>query len=267
MQSASIKAVAEAFSRQSIIFDSLDESNPILQWMRSQVHLHCMKYFKAGETLLELNCGTGIDAVFFAMNGLQVHATDIADGMLEELRKKIELKNLSANISSQKCSFKELNTLSHQKFNHIFSNFGGLNCTNELDKVISQFKNLLQPGGTVTLVIMPPICLWEFALALKGNFRTAFRRLRKNGTDSNVEGMRFNSYYYSPSKVSTYFGNQYKLIALKSLACFVPPPYLEKFPHEYPKLFKLSTLLDEKLSSSFPFNRWADHYIITMQKL
>jgi ubiquinone/menaquinone biosynthesis C-methylase UbiE len=266
MQLSSIKPVAEAFSRQSIIFDSLDESNAILQWMRRQVHLHCMKYYKQGETLLELNCGTGIDAVFFATNGLKVHATDIADGMLDELKKKIELKSLSANIATQKCSFKELNTLSHQKFNHIFSNFGGLNCTDELDKVISQFKNLLQPAGTVTLVIMPPVCLWELALALKGNFKTAFRRFRNNGTDSHVEGIHFNSYYYSPSKVSTYFGNEYKLIELKGLACFVPPPYLESIPFKYPKLFKMLTALDEKLSHRFPFNHWADHFIITMQK-
>ena len=47
---------ANAFSKQSAIFDSIDDNNEILQWMRKQVHLHCMNYFKPCNQLLEINC-------------------------------------------------------------------------------------------------------------------------------------------------------------------------------------------------------------------
>ena len=83
-----LKTVGEAFSKQSHLFDAIEERNEILQWMRDQIHSHCLRYFKEGSRVLELNCGTGIDAVFFAENGMQVHATDIAEGMLNELEKK-----------------------------------------------------------------------------------------------------------------------------------------------------------------------------------
>jgi len=258
--------VSIAFSRQSSSFDSIEANNEILQWMRKQIHAHCMRHFKTGNSILELNCGTGIDAVFFAGQGMRVHATDIADGMLHELRKKISEKNLSENISTENCSFTELRNLSKNNFDHIFSDFGGLNCVKEIDRVITSFDDLLKPGGTVTLVIMPPFCPWELALLFKGNFKTAFRRLKKNGAESHLEGEHFMSYYFSPKKIISCFGKKYSLLELQGLGSFVPPPYLDTFPQNHRGLFNKLKRLDEKWSHNFPFNRWADHFILTMKK-
>jgi ubiquinone/menaquinone biosynthesis C-methylase UbiE len=265
MNNENQRAAAEAFSKQSSGFDSSEEKNKILQWMRARVHRHCMKFYKPGEKILELNCGTGIDAVFFAQHGLHIHATDIANGMLEELRRKVREKNLGDRISVQECSYTELELLEKKKFNHIFSNFGGLNCEKDIQHVIAQFKNLLEPGGTVTLVVMPPVCPWEIMMLLKGKFRTAFRRFRKDGTNSNVEGIYFKSYYFSPAVLIRHFGDSYHLKALEGLASFVPPPHHEIFPDKFPHLFDALCRLDEKFSHHFPFNQCADQIILTMQ--
>jgi cyclopropane fatty-acyl-phospholipid synthase-like methyltransferase len=242
--------------------------------MRNQIHNHCMRHFKPGNHILELNCGTGIDAIFFAEQGMNVHATDISDGMLNELREKISSKNLGEKITTQQCSFTELEKIGIRKsagthipaslFDCIFSDFGGLNCVKEIDKVFAQFKNLLKPGGIVTLVIMPSVCPWELLLAFKGNFKTAFRRLKKNGAPSHLEGETFMSYYFTPSQIIKAFGSEYQKIELQGLASFVPPPYLENFPKKYPSFFSRLTKLDEKFCHTFPFDRWADHYILTM---
>jgi ubiquinone/menaquinone biosynthesis C-methylase UbiE len=261
-----VSAAASAFSKQSAFFDQLEEDNEILQWMRKQVHNHCLQFFKTGDSILELNCGTGIDAIFFAEHGMHVHATDISEGMLNELRKKIEIRNFGEKISVQQCSFTELNKTEKKSFNHIFSDFGGLNCEKNIEGVINQFKNLLKPGGTVTLVIMPPVCPWEISLLLKGNFKTAFRRFKKNGADSNVEGIHFNTFYFTPSRLIKAFGRDYQLLGLRGLASLVPPPYLENFPKKYPKIFKRLMRTEVKVNGVFPFNHWADHYILTMKK-
>ena len=233
--------------------------------MRRQIHSHCLNYFKPGDDILELNCGTGIDAVFFAEHGMKVHATDIAPGMLDELRKKIETKNLGDKISIQQCSFTELEKTAKKNFDHIFSDFGGLNCVKDIDRVVASFNPLLKPGGTVTLVIMPPVCPWEILLAFKGNFKTAFRRWKRNGAESHLEGERFLSYYFSPGKIISCFGKDFGLLELQGLGCFVPPPYLESFPEKHSKLFRQLQRWDERLCHTFPFNRWADHFILTMK--
>ena len=85
---------AIAFSKQSSTFDKIEEENLILQYMRKRIHQHCLRFFPANASILELNCGTGIDAVFFARQGMKVLATDVASGMIKTLNSKIELFDL-----------------------------------------------------------------------------------------------------------------------------------------------------------------------------
>lgn len=55
---------AEAFSKQSGIFDQLYQPNTIIGYKRERVRSHVSNYLKAGSSILELNSGTGEDAVF-----------------------------------------------------------------------------------------------------------------------------------------------------------------------------------------------------------
>ena len=258
--------VKEAFSRQAPVFDGDDKGNPILQWMRTKVRTSVLSLLKKQAHILELNCGTGIDTVFFAEQGFHVTATDIAPGMLEQLDKKRKSLHLEDRIDIQQCSFNNLQDLKEKKFDHVFSNFGGLNCTENLDKVIQDIKQLLYPGGTATLVVMPPICLWELALALKGNFKTAFRRFKKNGAVSHLEGINFTTWYYTPKYIARSFGKDFSVKEIKGLGIIVPPPYLYHVAINHPKLFKILTKVESKIGSLKPFRSFGDHYLISVQK-
>jgi ubiquinone/menaquinone biosynthesis C-methylase UbiE len=259
--------VNEAFSKQSAVFDEIDESNQLLLWMRDRVRKEVLRYIKPNATLLELNCGTGIDALFFAGKGIKVLATDNAPGMLQQLNTKIKQAQLEDLISAERCSFNHLDRLaSSHRFDYIFSNFGGLNCTDDLATVLHQMDKLLKPGGYFTLVIMPRICPWEMLLVLKGDFKTAFRRFKKGGTRARVEGVHFNCYYYSPDYIIRHLGPYYELTSLKGLATFIPPPYIEQFVERHPRLFRFLEWMENNLSNKWPFNKWGDHFTITMQK-
>lgn len=257
--------VNQAFSLQSGLFDGYEEGNEILKWMRSLTRKHLLRHLKKGNKILELNAGTGMDAVFLAEMGYRVHCIDVAQGMLEQLSAKIRLKGLQDLISFQELSFTNLEHLSGNSFDYIFSNFGGLNCAEDLIAVFNHLNKILTPGGKVTFVIIPPVCPWELGLVLKGKFKTAFRRLHKNGTIANVEGIKFPAYYYSVKDTMKALGHRFKLIELQGLASISPPPYMENFPKKYPALYKYLTHFDERLSHKIPFNMWADHFILTAQ--
>ncbi len=257
--------VKEAFSKQSGIFDEYEEQNEILKWMRNFTRKHVLKYLQEGDEILELNAGTGLDAVFFAEKGHKIYCIDISEGMLEKLSAKVEDKNLSSLISFQLLSFEELNRLNKKSFDYIFSNFGGLNCAENLDTVFKHFPHILKPGGRVTLIIMPVVSPWEIILAAKGNFKSAFRRFHKNGIQANVEGVKFQTYYYNVQNVIEALGTQFKVLEIQGLGSVSPPPFMINFPRRYPKLYKNLTVLDEKISNLFPFNRWADHFILTAE--
>jgi hypothetical protein len=112
---------------------------------------------------------------------------------------------------------------------------------------------------------MPPACPWEIGLLLKGNFKRAFRRFNKNGSLAHLEGQYFQTYYFTPTAVMKALGPDFTKVSLCGLASFCPPPHKVEFPIKHPKIFSLLTAADEKLSGYFPFNTWADHFILTAQ--
>ena len=184
--------VATAFSRQSAIFDEIYSVNKIVQYKRGRVRDHLKEYILPGMLILELNSGTGEDALWLSRQGCKVHATDISPGMQEVLEEKIKLED-HKNISYELCSFNHLQNLQKRgPYDMIFSNFAGLNCTGELDKVLDSFSSLLKPGGVITLVLLPKFCLWEFLLMFKGKFKTATRRFfSRKGRRARIERILF----------------------------------------------------------------------------
>jgi len=258
-------SVNRAFTKQSDGYDVYDASNNILIWMRKQVRGHVLKQLKKGDRILELNAGTGLDALFFAEQGHQVLATDLSDGMVKQIQQKITDRKLGDALQVQQCSYTELDRIGDSGFNYVFSNFGGLNCIPDLTKVIKHLPALLKPGAIVTFVIMPPVCPWEIGKVFKGKWKEAFRRFNKKGAPAHLEGEYFPTFYFSPVQAAASFGPEFKKIKLEGLGTFSPPPYAEKFPERYPAAYKILTWLDEK-TSLFPLCRsYADHFILSME--
>lgn len=259
---------AQAFNSQSSVFDHLYTPNQIIQYKRKRVRDHIAAFLPDQSRILELNAGTGEDAIYFAQQGHTVHATDIAENMQEQLRAKVAAHNLTSRISTENCSFTALNNLQHRgPYDLVFSNFAGLNCTGELDKVLLSFSSLVKPGGYVTLVIMPSFCLWETLMALKGDFKTAFRRsTKKAGTTAHVEGTYFKCWYYRPSYVRNVLSKEFEHIHTEGLCSIVPPSYLETFPQKLPRLYKQLVKAEAKLAGSFPWKYIGDYFVITMRR-
>ena len=264
---SNIELTSAAFSAQAAHFDSDEESNRILKWMRKQVYHHEEEFLLPHSNILELNAGTGIDAVHFARLGHSVFAIDNAPGMVHQMQKKISTYHLEDHIRCSVCSFTQLQTLQVEQFDHVFSNFGGLNCIPNLQEVIQQLPRLLKPDASITFVMMPHICPWEVMQVFRGKVRLAFRRFSRNGTPAHIDGNNFLSYYYPPAQVIKMFGTRFVLARLRGLAALSPPPYYDAFPMKHPRLYDLLTGLDERYSTLPPFNRWADHFIITMKYL
>ncbi len=257
-----------AFSKQSVVFDELYDKNTIVTYKRERVRAHVESLIRSNATILELNAGTGQDSMYFACKGFRVHATDLSQGMLKELDQKVKSLNLSNSISSELCSFTELQHLKEKgPYDLIFSNFAGLNCTNEIEKVIDSFYPLLKPGGIVTMVVLPDFCLWETAMMLKGNFKTAFRRFNANrGRKANVEGLTFLCWYFNPSRIIKGMGSRYKLLKHEGLCTIVPPSYIEHFAEKHPRLFAFLKKSENKWKEKYPWKNIGDYYIISFRK-
>ncbi|RPJ27782.1 MAG: methyltransferase domain-containing protein [Chloroflexi bacterium] len=257
--------IAEAFSRTAEKYDSFAEDHPHLTRMRNKVYAHVMRHIPSGARILELNAGTGTDAVQLAQRGYFVHATDIAPGMLTRLREKVDMLGLHERVTMEARSFLSLEEVQGAPFDAVFSDLGGLNCIPDLTPVIRQLPKILKPGGIVTWVLMPHVCLWEMAEVFRGNFSLAFRRFARGRVRANLEGLNFDIYYFSPRQVVQWFRDGFELLALDGLSVLTPTAESKNFARWHPNLYSALSWLDDKLSPRWPWHGWGDFYILTMR--
>src|SRR5215216_4370820 len=265
MSGPPLDTIAEAFSRTAEKYDSFAGDHPHLDRMRNKVYSHVIRHVPHGAHILELNAGTGADAVQLAQRGYFIHATDIAPGMLNRLQEKVDALRLGDVVTIEERSFLSLKDIPGAPFDAIFSDLGGLNCIPDLTPVILQLPNVLKVGGTVSWVLMPHVCLWEMAEVFRGNFSLAFRRFSAGRVQANLEGLNFGVYYFSPGQVVQWFGDDFELLALEGLSVITPTAESKNFAKLHPRLYRILRQLDDKLSPLWPWYGWGDFYILTMR--
>lgn len=265
MPDVAFDVVNRGFSRQAFHYDSADQANVILQDLRKQVYTHVERFLKPGSRILEINAGTGIDALYFASKGHHVHATDLSDGMIAQIKRKAAFPEAQGRLTYQQLSFEALDQTTETGFDYVFSNFGGLNCTDDLRKVTGHLPPLLKNDARLTWVIMPPVCPVELLGIFKGRWKDAFRRLHPDGAIAHVEGEYFKTYYYSVSNVRKALGKNFHLLKAEGLAALSPQPHSHALPQKHPRFYKGLRKIDSVVRTIYPFNRWADHIIVTFQ--
>lgn len=251
----------EAFGAQSPIFDQVYGSSVIVNYKRERTRPLLLKYLGKNAEVLEINAGTGEDALYFSEQGHRVLATDVSGKMLSRL----EGKRGEQQIVTKELSYHDLAELKPQTFDGVFSNLGGLNCTDKLDHVLEGIDEVTAKGSVVCLTIMPPNCWWEWLWVFRGSPKKAFRRWEKSGAPSHVEGVVFKSWYYNPSYVIKNLQN-FKVLKVEALCLVVPPEFWKRFVEKRPILLKILIKVEAVIKTWPILNRLGDYYIIVLQK-
>ncbi len=217
-------------------------------------------------SILEINCGTGEDAVWLAKKGHQVLATDISKDMVDIAEQKANQQQLK--VKTVVCSFSDLeNKLVGQKFDVIFSNFGGLNCANanELKQLNIDFSKLLKPNGKLIMVLLGKKCFLEKLYFL---FRFDFKKMNRRKKEASA--------YLSPDNfISTWYFNyqeirglftQFNLTKKKPIGLFIPPSYLEPLLQKNKLFLPIIKLLDKTFGNISFLANYGDHIFITLEK-
>jgi ubiquinone/menaquinone biosynthesis C-methylase UbiE len=263
LSGTSFEIVAEAYDRNADKYDDFIENNENLARMRKRVYDFVMARLPIGSRILDLACGTGTDAVWFAQHGYSVHGVDISGEMLSRAEKKAKELGLQDRLSFEQLSYTDLKQTKAGTFDMTFSNFGGLNCVSDPALVVENVRPLMKSKARVIWAMMPPFCLWEMAAILRGKFHIATRRLSGRST-VHKEGLQYPVYYYKPGQIAKAWGSDYRLETVEALSVITPPATSKDFSVKHPRVYSVLRTLDDSLAARWPFKYWGDFTIVSL---
>jgi ubiquinone/menaquinone biosynthesis C-methylase UbiE len=255
------------FDNAASKYDATFTHTVIGSMQRALVYEQLAVHLKASppKKILEINCGTGEDAIWLGKQHFEVIATDISEKMIEVAQSKTSLEKLRFVQSDMNGIHKEF---SPNSFELILSNFGGLNCLApvELATFFENIASVLKPNGKMILVIMPKNTIWEQSyFLLKMEFKKIFRR-KGAFAMANVDGEKVKTYYYNPKDIVNLANTKFAVREWKPIGFFIPPSYLETFFKNKPKLISFLNVLEQNVKNASWLAKYADHYLIVLQK-
>lgn len=251
------------FDQHAADYDSKFSHSWLGNYYRKRTHKVFDQYITQPERILELNAGTGEDAIYLAKKGHKVVATDLSESMLKVINGKVTQQKLQEYINVKRLDIKRLNDMGDIEFDAIVSNFGGLNCIDNWKEFARNSHSILTKQGVVIACVMGPMVPWEWIwFTLKGDFSQAFRRVKGkcewNG--STIYYPRVNQFE------SAMKAESFNLIYQEGLGVIMPPPYTNHHVEKWKKSYTFLEKMEDKICRSKWACNLADHYILVFQK-
>jgi SAM-dependent methyltransferase len=241
-----------AFDTIASEYDALWSDTPVGKAQRSAVWSRIDPLFKKGDFVLDLGCGTGVDALHLAARGVSVYGIDSSPRMVEVARRR--------GIEADCCSIERLQYFD-MHFDGVISNFAALNCLSSLATIAGSLARMVRSGGHLALCFLSPVCVWEIAFYLfRGEPGKALRRLRGRADSS----MGTPVFYPSERAIVAAFQTDFRLLGCYGVGLFVPPSYVTFLIDR--QIERLSTL-DHWMADKPVLRSLADHRLYIFERI
>jgi ubiquinone/menaquinone biosynthesis C-methylase UbiE len=203
-----------AFDQIASEYDRVWTRSPVGRLQREGVWRHIGTLFHPGQSILDLGCGTGEDALRLMHAGLRVRAIDASAEMVSIARDR-GVNALTLPIEN--CG------LLDESFDAVLSNFGALNCVEDIESLRQPLADLVRPGGYLAICVIGRFCAWEAAWALAHRqLAKAFRRWHK----SVMSSLGARVFYPSKHRLEAALHPQFTLVNWSGIGLCVPPSYV-----------------------------------------
>jgi len=271
MSAHPLQFAAAPFDAIAEHYDDTFTTSKIGQAQRASVWKELKKIFHPGDRVLELGCGTGVDACFLAQRGVRVIACDASWQMIARAQHRIDglRKTPSTPVSLHALRIEEIASLKETgPFDGVFSNFGALNCVADLRPLAARLATMLRPGGNALFCLMGPCCAWEMAWYTgRGEVKKAFRRLRRGGANARLAGeATIQVYYPRVRSLARVFSPEFRLKSVTGIGVSVPPSYAESWAAQFPRWFDFCVRADSVLGRYPGIRVLADHVLLRFER-
>jgi SAM-dependent methyltransferase len=263
----SAQPAADAFDRMAASYDADFTDSLIGRAQRNVVWAALRCAFHAGDRVLELNCGTGEDALFLADRGVFVLACDASAAMIDVANRRQSLRSSGTRVVFRVLPNEELGRLPASRvFDGVLSNFSGLNCVRDQRQVAAALADLVRPSATALVCLSTRVCAWEIAWCVaRANFKKAFRRLPGH-TAAHLDGVTVPVWYPTIGQLRRAFSPWFRLRSIRAVGLFVPPSYVEALARKHRRALALLESLDQTVSTWPLLRSIGDHVLLTFER-
>jgi SAM-dependent methyltransferase len=261
--------IADAFDSASEEYDFTINNNYINTWIRKRSIRELLRFAKPEDTLLEVGCGTGAEALEISRHVSKIIATDISESMIQLVTKKVEAKHLANRIFPLRVRASEISKVSEllngERVGAAYSFNGALNCEPDMEKFVLGLSSVLAHGGYFICSVRNPLCLGE---AISHAAVLQFDKMaprKKQPVMVSVGGMDIPAFYYTPSTFVKFFSSKFKLKRLIGLPVVLPPAYLSDYIVKFKSVVSILERMEMVLGSHTPFNRFGDQTLFVFQ--
>ncbi len=201
-------------------------------WMRDVLHRHYARVFRAGDRVLDVGCGTGIDSVFLAQRGVDVVAIDFSPEMVAQCRLKASLAGLTPQVDARVLSISELHALRGERFDGLVSAFAGLNTLPDLHQFAADASQLVEPGRRLILHLLNRFSLWEWlGYVSHADWRDAREVGRRRTRAFTIGGQSVpHTVYFAREAYERFFHHNFALREVYALGSLRPPHTVHRIP-------------------------------------
>jgi SAM-dependent methyltransferase len=267
-QSAELAGTAiAAFDEIAESYDEIFTHSVIGRAQRDCVWETLAETFRAGDRILELNCGTGEDALFLGRRGVAVEACDGSARMIEVCRRRKLVEAPDLPVRFEQWRTERVGEFpARLLFDGALSNFGGLNCVPDFRQVAANLSTLVRRGGRVVLCFSSRVCLWEVAwFCAQGEFAKAFRRAGGR-TVAMMAERRIPIWYPTRRQIERAFTPYFELSFVKAVGLLVPPTYLESWARKQPGIIARLAAIDRAWATWPVLRGLGDHVLMRFER-
>ena len=268
--------VARGYDLIADTYDRVEAANAVGRRLRKHMQAALFRTFSPGDRVLDIGCGTGIEALALAERGVAVVATDLSEQMVERVRKKAAERGF-ANVIARRLAAHEIGVLHAEfgegAFDGTYSHGGALNMDPRLGDVAPELARLVRPSGRILCTVVNQASLFEvvfYPLVLRPS--KAFRRL---GNDIPIPITRLKAFrryvvptrFYSPRTFVRLFKPHFVLRRLEGLQILLPPWNLSDYVDQLEPLARAIEVIEDLLAEKRPFNSWGSLFIAELERV
>lgn len=268
MNTRQLADTQRAFDEVAAGYDGPLGNNTLVQAVRARTVAAVTGSVAPGASLLDLGCGTGLDAVALGRKGYRVTAIDSSANMVRQTRERAGRTGNNGMVAVHQVGIHELERLPAGSFDGAYSNLGALNCVPDLGSAAASIAARLHPGGVLIASVIGRVCPWELAiLSRKRQWRRAAARWSRVAVPVPLGGRTVWTRYYSPAEFrSTFVAAGFRLRSLRTLGLLVPPPYALAFADRHPHLVGRLQAMEDRIAGWPGVRGWGDHFLVVMER-